>query len=239
MVLDCFSSFLTLVSTCCPSICVNEPVKDDNQLMLDKLQKLLVMFDADHKLSERCSVLQFQVGNLKITKSSQTVNLVSVSKLNKCTRVIPVANVNIEDGVVNGLIDKVMRIKFSNTDVESVHVSFSDTSARSNQLQSGSIVELMHGYYNIDVKLHLVLEKNKPQPYLKGIQFCLTISWNSTVKDLGLDFSIISFDFNKKRFFIKGQMYLVLRRTKTLENLCLIGKYSSTAVKESLLVKLQ
>ena len=80
MVLDRFSLF-TLVSTCYPSVFVNQPVNDDNQLMPDKLQKPFLIFDADDKLSERCCVLQFPVGHLKATNSSQTVNLVCVSKL--------------------------------------------------------------------------------------------------------------------------------------------------------------
>ena len=49
--------------------------------MPDKLQKPFLIFDADDKLSERCCVLQFPVGHLKATNSSQTVNLVCVWKL--------------------------------------------------------------------------------------------------------------------------------------------------------------
>ena len=46
-----------------------------------KFKKPLVIFDADDKLSERCSLLQPPGNNLKVTKSR--VNLATVLKLKK------------------------------------------------------------------------------------------------------------------------------------------------------------
>lgn len=49
-----------------------ENVNDRYILMLDNLQEHLVIFDADDKLSEGCSLLQSQIDNLKTRNLSQT-----------------------------------------------------------------------------------------------------------------------------------------------------------------------
>ena len=71
-----------------------------------------------------------------------------------------------------------MGIIFSNTDVESVHVNFSDTLTRSNQLQSGSVCRI-----NVWVPQHrceatFILKKNKTSAIIERNSF----QWNHSLE---------------------------------------------------------
>ena len=71
-------------------------------------------------------------------------------------------------------------------------------------------------------------------PSIKRAQFLLTLAWVPTankVQVLSLEQGVIDFDLQKQKSFGRGQMYTVLNRAKTYDNLYCTGEFKKSAIK--------
>ena len=84
-------------------------------------------------------------------------------------------------------------------------------------------------------EISIYLNKYKTtSPAIKRTQFPVVLSWACTVhkvQGLSLTSAVVSFDLEKQRSFNEGQMYVALSRVTSIDNLFLIGKYSSNVFK--------
>ena len=78
------------------------------------------------------------------------------------------------------------------------------------------------------------IKKELASPKIKRTQFPLTLAWASTVhkvQGLSLEQGVIDFDLRKQRSLGAGQIYTVLSRVKTDDNLCCIGGFKKSTIK--------
>ena len=81
----------------------NKPVKQHNEIQLDKMASKLVTIQATEETSRQIKLIESQIEAIKQRKISETANLAYSLKLQTGAQVMLTANVNIEDRLVNGL----------------------------------------------------------------------------------------------------------------------------------------
>ena len=92
-------------------------------------------------------------------------------------------------------------------------------------------------YHLVPIKKREALfrvRKNRQQPYVKRIQFPLTLSWDCTVhkvQGLSLIVGVVSLNLESQKSFNQRQMYVALSRIASINELYIIRKYNKTAPK--------
>ena len=81
----------------------------------------------------------------------------------------------------------------------------------------------------------IYLSKHKStSPVIKRTQFSLVLSWACTVhkvQGLSLTSAVVSFDLEKQKSFNESQLYIVLSRVTSIDNIFLIRKYNRNVFK--------
>ena len=88
-----------------------KPVEQHNEIKLGKITSELVRIQAIDKTPKHIKLTESQIESIIQRKIRETGNLANSLKLKIGAQVILTANVNIEDRLVNGLVDKVMKFK--------------------------------------------------------------------------------------------------------------------------------
>ena len=147
----------------------NKPVEHHNEVQLDKVDSDLVSISAIEGNPRHNKLTESQVEAVKQRKLSETGNLVYLLRLKIGAQIMLIANVNIEDRLVNGRIGKVMRFKIVNNKVTAIYMKFNDANAGLMTMQSSYLARQQHW---VPIRKHKVSFRLKK------------ISLNHTLKEL-------------------------------------------------------
>ena len=143
-------------------------------------------------------------------------------------------NINIEDRLINGQMGFVKQIEIK----ENKDYIFGVRCKCAGQIRMSGSDVVTKNNKRIPVKREetsIYLSKYKlTSPAIKRTQFPLVLSWACTVhkvQGLSLTSAVVSFDLKKQKSFNEGQMYVVLNRVTSIDNLFLIGKYNQNVFK--------
>ena len=95
---------------------------DYNELMLNEILKGVISINAIH-LSDK------QTETFRTRKIGDTGNLASVLNLKVGVKVMLTINIDLEDRLVNGLVGKVMYLRYVNDEFKVIYVKFNDQNA--------------------------------------------------------------------------------------------------------------
>ena len=207
----------------------NSAVNRHNQLMLNSIPTDVTIITAIDIIPE--SLSDRDLGKIKVMKQSDTGGLAYEVAIKIGARVMLVANIDIEDRLINGQLGSVVHFRLRNERVEMIYVKFDDEKAglklqsRDRYASSSQSVPIERSEATFS------LNKGKGS-FIKRTQFPLILSYACTVhkvQGLTLDRAVISFDLEKQRSFNPGQMYVALSRVKSIDGLYFTGQYSHSA----------
>ena len=175
----------------------NCPVIDYNELMLNEIDGQTISLSAIDDIPHEVQLSDKQLETIRTRTTGDTGNLASVLKLKIGAKVMLTCNINIENGLVNGLVRRAMRIGHERNTVEVIYVRFDGQNAGLATMQSDIIARQQHLVPIQKCEVSFLIKKNTPNPSIKRTQFPLVLSWACTVhkvQGLSLKEGVISFD---------------------------------------------
>ena len=141
-------------------------------------------------------------------------------------------NINLDDRLINGQVGQIMAFQRNNLQATEIYIKFHD--------QKAGLKAMLNDIFRKN-KRWVPLERSESTFTLKrkaGVihwtQFPVTLSYACKihkVQGISLHDVVISFDLNKQKSFLPGQMHVALRRLTNLHGMYLIGNYSKFAIK--------
>ena len=141
-------------------------------------------------------------------------------------------NINLDDHLINGQVGQIMAFQINNLQVTKIYIKFQD--------QKAGLKAMSNDIFGKS-KRWIPLERNESTFTLKrkaGVihptQFPVTLSHACMihkVQSISRHDVVISFDLNKQKSFLPGQIYVALSRLTNLQGMYLIGNYSKSAIK--------
>ena len=155
------------------------------------------------------------------------------------SRVMLTTNLDTDDHLINGQMGNVASIKFdtAHQKPQDIYIKFDDEDAgRQRILKSGDSYALKNLLVPIVPVLTCIkIKDNRPSsPEIQRTQFPLTLAWACTVhkvQGLTIDKIVFSFELYRQKWFSFGQVYVVLSRVKTLEQLFLTGEFNAKHIR--------
>ena len=114
----------------------NKPSVDCNELMLNKILEEVISINAIDEVPQEIHLSDKQTETIRARKFGDTGNLASVLNLNVGPQVMLTINIDLEDRIVNGLVGKVMYLRYVNDEVKVINVKFNDHNAGQQAIQS-------------------------------------------------------------------------------------------------------
>ena len=158
---------------------------------------------------------------------SETGNFPLASKLIIEAQVIITSNINIDDRLINGMIGQVTYFFISNRHVKIGHLKFDDENIDRITMESALISRENQWIPISKQTLSFSIKKNR-QPLIKHVP--LVLPWACTivkVQGLSLHCGALSFSLQLPKVFNQDQMYATLSRSRSLENMYLIEKFTA------------
>ena len=143
-------------------------------------------------------------------------------------------DLDIPGRLINAQTGKISYIEFAQGIVQKVYVKFSDEQAGLKAMRSCYLGRQNFWVPIEKCKAVVLIKKGSLSPSVKRTQFPLTLAWESTVhkvQGLSIEQSVIDFDLRKQKSLGPGQIYIVLSRVKTYDNLYCIGEFKKSAIK--------
>ena len=119
-----------------------------------------------------------QTEAIRARKIDDTGNLASVLSLKVGVQVMLTLNIDLEDRLVNGLVGKVIYLRYVNDEVKVTYVKFNDQNAGQLAVQADISARQRNWVPIQKYKTTFPIKKNKLQPSIKRTQFPLVLSWS-------------------------------------------------------------
>ena len=210
----------------------NEPANLHNKEMLSKVDSSLVLIKAVDVFPKNFTYSEKELEYLRTAKPRDTGNLTYLLELKVGAKVMLTCNINLDDHLINGQVGQIMAFQRNNLQVTKTYIKFHDQKAG---------LKAMLNYIFGKNKRWVPLERSESTFTLKrkaGVihwtQFPVTLLYAGTihkVQSISLHDVVISFDLNKHKSFLPGQIYVTLSRLTNLQGMYLIGNYSKSAIK--------
>ena len=157
----------------------NKPSFDYNELMLNEILGEVISINAIDEVPQEIHLSDQQT--IKTRKIGDTGNLASFLNLKVGAQVMLTIHIDLEDRLVNGLVGKVMYLRYVNNEVKVIHVKFNDQNAGQQAIQSDIFARQQSWVPIQKYETTFLIKKNKLQPSIKRTQFLLALSWPCTV----------------------------------------------------------
>ena len=112
----------------------NKPSVDYNELMLNEILEEVISISAIDEVPQE--IPDKQTETIWARKIGDTGNLASVLNLKVGAQVMLTINIDPEDRLVNGLVSKVMYLRYVNDEVKVIYVKYNDQNAGQQATQS-------------------------------------------------------------------------------------------------------
>ena len=160
----------------------NKPSFDYNELMLNEILGEVISINAIDVVPQEINLADKQT--IKTRKNGDTGNLASVLNLKVGAQVMLTININLEDRPANGLVGKVMYLRYVIDEVQVIYVKFNDQKAGQQTIQSDIFTRQRNWLPIQKYETTFPIKNNKQQPSIKRTQFPLVLSWSCTINKL-------------------------------------------------------
>ena len=182
----------------------------------------------DKKKDLKTGQLDVQISS----KASDTGGLREVVSVAVGARVMVTVNIDVADGLSNGVVGTVTGIVRNNQDVQTVLVKFDSNRVGQKAMRDSEYRQQYHGSVpikRVDVSFSVGSGRNSVEA--KRSQFPLTLAWGCTIhKVQGKTMDKVVVSMQGKSSFMPGQAYVAFSRVKTLSGLFLLG-FDKTSIK--------
>ena len=114
----------------------NKPSVDYNELMLNEILGELISINATDEVPQEIHFSDKQTETIRARTIGDTGNLASILNLKVGAQVMLTINIDLEDRLVNGLVGKVMYLRYVNNEANVIYVKFNDQNAGQQAIQS-------------------------------------------------------------------------------------------------------
>ena len=114
----------------------NKPSVDYNELMLNEILGEVISINAIDEVPQEIHLSDKQTETIRARKIGDTENQASVLSLKVGAQVMLTINIDLEDRLVNGLVGKVMYLRYVNNEANVIYVKFNDQNAGQQAIQS-------------------------------------------------------------------------------------------------------
>ena len=211
----------------------NKDVNEHNETKLNELateDEQIVLKATDDKYDTTGAV---DLSKLPSSKSrTETGGLETTLKLAVGARVMMTVNVNVEDGLVNGVTGTVKAfIKNHNGIISTILVEFDNIRVGEKAIKSSKYKTKYPKAVPVDRHKGMYQKQGKIGAQISRMQFPLTLAWAVTIhKCQGLTLTQIVVDMKNGKKFNKGQAYVAFSRVKSIDGLYLLN-FDSSAIK--------
>ena len=211
----------------------NKDVNEHNETKLNELateDEQIVLKATDDKYDTTGAV---DLSKLPSSKSrTETGGLETTLKLAVGARVMMTVNVNVEDGLVNGVTGTVKAfIKNHNGIISTILVEFDNIRVGEKAKKSSKYKTKYPKAVPVDRHKGMYPKQDKIGAQISRMQFPLTLAWAVTIhKCQGLTLTQIVIDMKNGKKFNKGQAYVAFSHVKSIEGLYLLN-FDSSAIK--------
>ena len=210
----------------------NEPANLHNKEMLSKVDPSLVLIKPVDVFPKNITYSEKELQYLRTAKPRDTGNLTYLLELKVGAKVMLTGNINLDDHLINGQFGQIMAFQINNLQVTKIYIKFHD--------QKAGLKAMLNDIFGKS-KRWIPLERSESTFTLKrkaGVihrtQFPVTLSHACMihkVQGISRHDVVISFDLNKQKSILPGQIYVTLSRLTNLQGMYLIGNYSKSAIK--------
>ena len=113
----------------------NKPSVDYNELMLNEIGEV-ISINAIDEVPQEIDLSDKQAETIRARKIGDTGNFASVLNLKVGAQVMLTINIDLEDRLVNGLVGKVMYLRYVNNEANVIYVKFNDQNTGQQAIQS-------------------------------------------------------------------------------------------------------
>ena len=113
----------------------NKPSVDYNELMLNEIGEV-ISINAIDEVPQEIDLSDKQAETIRARKIGDTGNFASVLNLKVGAQVMLTINIDLEDRLVNGLVGKVMYLRYVSDEFKVIYVKFNDRNAGQQAIQS-------------------------------------------------------------------------------------------------------
>ena len=114
----------------------NKPSVDYNELMLNEILGEVISINAIDEVPQEIHLSDKQTETIRARKIGDTENQASVLNLKVGAQVMLTINIDLEDRLVNGLVGKVMYLRYVSDEFKVIYVKFNDRNAGQQAIQS-------------------------------------------------------------------------------------------------------
>ena len=114
----------------------NKPSVDYNELVLNEILGEVISINAIDEVPQEIHLSDKQTETIRARKIGDTENQASVLSLKVGAQVMLTINIDLEDRLVNGLVGKVMYLRYVNNEANVIYVKFNDQNAGQQAIQS-------------------------------------------------------------------------------------------------------
>ena len=114
----------------------NKPSVDYNELMLNEILGELISINATDEVPQEIHFSDKQTETIRARTIGDTGNLASILNLKVGAQVMLTINIDLEDRLVNGLVGKVMYLRYVSDEFKVIYVKFNDRNAGQQAIQS-------------------------------------------------------------------------------------------------------
>ena len=155
----------------------NKPSLGHTELMLNEILGEIISINAIDEVPREIHLSDKQTETIRARKNGDTGNLASVLNLKVGAKVMLTINIDLEDRLVNGLVGKVMYLRYVNDEVKVIYVKFNDQNAGQQAIQSDILARQRNCVPIQKYETTFPIKKNKLKSSIKRTQFPLVLPW--------------------------------------------------------------
>ena len=170
---------------------------------------------------------------------SETGGLDSEILVKENCRVMLTTNIDINDRLINGQMGTIKKIVINQTTSKPfvIYVNFDDLQAGIESIQKCTD-NYAREHFAVPIQpvlARIKLRSGKPSsPEIQRLQFPITLAWACTVhkvQGLTVNEIVVCFHLHGQKYFNYGQIYVALRRARSLQGLHVIGQLENKHVR--------